>query len=149
MSFGTFAPGETTKLEQLISSASAGCFAAMDQLNPRSYYDRQLAPYYGFQINIIWKRLISTETNPSIELWHHTCQLPMVANRKTTTYSCFSCNGDHFPATIDYNAVCYIMASQKAYCIRITSSTHVARSATSCPKQYGYQYNWQMIMTIV
>ena len=48
------------KVEKKISRGSAGCIAALDQLNPRKILPGT-EPWLGVELKVRWKRLIGTE----------------------------------------------------------------------------------------
>ena len=68
---GIFANGDAQQMAQLVSRGSAGCIAALDQMNPRSYVPGT-QPWSGVQLTVHWGRLIGIyETIPSTILPLH------------------------------------------------------------------------------
>ena len=59
--FETYANGNATQMARLVSRGSAGCIAAMDQMNPRSYIIGA-EPWQGVQLKIQWFRLLGKYT---------------------------------------------------------------------------------------
>ena len=54
---GIFANGDAQQMATLVSRGSAGCIAALDQMNPRIYV-LGTQPWLGVQLTVHWRRLI-------------------------------------------------------------------------------------------
>ena len=65
---GIFADGNAQKMAKLVSRGSAGCIAALDQLNPRVSIKTESEPWLGAQLKVEWLRFISTETNLQLNI---------------------------------------------------------------------------------
>ena len=115
---GTFANGDAQQMAKLVSRGSAGCIAALDQMNPRVYVPGT-RPWSGVQLTVHWGRLIGIyEIIPFTILPLHLLSFAN-SNRRI-----FRSAGGYFRGTIDYNSECYSMASQKLFCRGITVPTN-------------------------
>ena len=63
--FGNYTGGNAKKMAKLVSRGSAGCIAAMDEMNPRNLV-RGDEPWVGVKLRVQWARFLSMETNPPI-----------------------------------------------------------------------------------
>ena len=107
---GIFANGDAQQMAQLVSRGSAGCIAALDQMNPRSYVPGT-QPWSGVQLTVHWGRLIGIyETIPSTILPLHLLSFAN-SNRRI-----FRGAGGYFRGAIGCNSECYCMAPQKLFC---------------------------------
>ena len=59
----------TKKMARIISRASAGCIAALDQLNPRKILPGA-EPWLGVELKVKLKRLICMETYLLVKVYH-------------------------------------------------------------------------------
>ena len=55
--FQSFANGNATQMARIVSRGSAGCIAAMDKMNPRTYIVGA-EPWQGVELKVKWYRLV-------------------------------------------------------------------------------------------
>ena len=67
--FQDLANGSTTKMAKTLSRGSAGCIAALDEMNPRKTISGE-EPWLGVGLKVNWGRIIGMETYLSMIIYH-------------------------------------------------------------------------------